>query len=168
MRQRPTEGQAPADARVEDPSKRDRGDPRARSQTEDKSSTPAQDDAQVEEEAPEEDEPAAAEAPDPDGTYEGTCDYLLGDGGAEGYRFIADAKMVNTGNIGTVNDIKAVWYLGGGGKIVKEKTVRTNANTTKRVGFDFPASSDDIDRHQSVEGDCKVVVTIVDTFGAVK
>lgn len=108
-------------------------------------------------------------SPDPEGKYTSDCDYVLGDftETMHGYRFVADAKLHNTGNVGTVDKVKAVWFLAGGGKVVRSKTVRLHVHRSKRVGFTVPASQDQIDRYQSQSGynNCKVRVTMIDTFG---
>lgn len=109
--------------------------------------------------------------PEPDNEFSFTCDYVLGDfteNSKSGYRFLADAELDNTGNIGTVTKITATWYLGGGDKIVKSKTVKVPTGAAgQRVGFTVPATQDQIDRHQSLDGDntCKVEATLTDTFG---
>lgn len=112
---------------------------------------------------------APAADPSPDGTFEDSCDYVLGDftsNTTHGFRFIADATLTNTGNIGTIDVVKAVWFQGGGAKVVKTKTVKLPKGATRRVGFSVPVSQDQIDLIQSLNGDdCKVTVTMVDTFG---
>jgi hypothetical protein len=115
--------------------------------------------------------PEPGPTPEPDGTYTSSCDYVLGDFTEHtktGFRFIAEAKLQNTGNIGTVLRVKAVWYLSGGGKVKRTKTVRLRPGHTKRAGFTVPVGSDEIDRYQALGyGDdrCKVKAAMVDTFG---
>lgn len=144
---------------VEDPNaQKINASPSATTKTEDPSS----------DQTAEEVDPPAAD-PSPDGTYEDSCDYVLGDfteNTTKGFRFIADATLTNTGNIGTINVVKAVWFLGGGDKLVKTKKVKLPQGATRRVGFSVPVNSDQIDLIQSLSGDdCKVTVTMVDTFG---
>lgn len=142
----------------------------------------ATDDEPTSEEAPEvEEEPEVepeepeepAVAPDPDGTIEYSCDYLLGDfteNPDSGYRFIADGTVENTGNIGVRVKATARWLLAGGGAVKDSKEVSIPYGRTKRISFSVGATSDEIDRHQSLGGTqtgegCKVGVTILDTFG---
>ena len=111
--------------------------------------------------------PPAAE---PDGTFTSNCDYILGDFTnytKSGFRFVADAKLHNTGNVGTIDEVKAIWYQAGGGKIVETKKVRSRPGQTVRVGITKPVGQDQIDLIQSLDyGDeCKVKVTMIDTFG---
>lgn len=113
-------------------------------------------------------------SPEPDGTYRSSCDYLLGDHTSysqSGYRFVGDASMHNTGNIGTVNEVKAIWFLAGGGKIEETRKVRVPAGKRKRVGITKPIGGDEIDLHQSLGYNtktCKVTVSILDTYGEVQ
>lgn len=109
---------------------------------------------------------------DPDGTYESSCDYVLGDFSENprtGYRFVADVSMKNTGNIGLVNRVKATWYLSGGGKVVETKEVKVKAGRSKRVGITVPITNDQLDLHQSLGYNtetCRVRVAMIDTFGS--
>ncbi len=73
-----------------------------------------------EEAAPaEEPDPEPAAQPDPEGSIEGTYDYVLGDFTLteSGYRFVADATVINEGNVGIEVKAMAVWFLSGGDKI---------------------------------------------------
>ncbi len=108
--------------------------------------------------------------PNPDGTFSSSCDYLLGDFGDGDYRFVASAKMKNTGNIGIVVKAVAKWEQIGGGPIKDDTEVRVKTRSSRTVHFDVPATSDQIDRHQSLNGfnNCSVKLTIVDTFGKVR
>ena len=115
-------------------------------------------------------EPSPEPSPDPEGTYTDSCDYLLGDFSnytKTGFRFVADAKVKNTGNIGTVNEVTATWFQAGGKKIVMTKTVRLEPGLQRRVGFPKLVGQDEIDLIQALNGgdQCKVKVTMVDTFG---
>lgn len=114
-------------------------------------------------------------APDPEGTFESNCTYQLGDFSnytPRGYRFTADARMHNTGNIGTVNKITVVWHLSGGGKVTKAKTAKVAAGTNKLVSISVPTDSNKIDAYQDLDNSignaCKVTVAMVDTFGEVQ
>jgi len=107
--------------------------------------------------------------PAPDGTFTSSCTYVLGDftQTKDGYRFLADAQLENTGNIGTVDKVTATWLLAGGEKITKHKTVRVKPGKSKQVGLSRVASIDEIDRHQAMNAGekCSVDVTMIDTFG---
>lgn len=117
----------------------------------------------------------AALDPDPEGTYESNCSYQLGDFSnytSHGYRFTADARMHNTGNIGTVNKITVVWHLSGGGKVTKTTTAKVAAGTHKLVSISVPTDGDKIGAYQDLDNSignaCKVTVAMVDTFGEVQ
>lgn len=132
----------------------------------------ARDAATAASDEPTSDEPATDDyiAPKPDGTYTVSCDYLLGDftESATGFRFVADARLRNTGNVGTVTKVTARWFLAGGDEITDQKTVRMKPGTTRRVGFVHVATNDQIDLHQALGYSgktCTVKATIVDTLG---
>lgn len=114
-------------------------------------------------------ESEAPPAPAPDGTFTSSCTYVLGDftQTKDGYRFLAEAQLDNTGNIGTIDKVTATWLLAGGGKITKHKTVRIKPGKSKHVGLSRVASHDEIDRHQDMDAGekCSVDITMVDTFG---
>jgi len=116
-------------------------------------------------------EPEPEVEPSPDGTYSSSCDYLLGDFTEytpKGFRFVADATLHNTGNIGTVTKVTAIWFQAGGGKITESKTVKVKAGHNKRVGFLKQVGGDEIDLIQAIDGkQCRVAAAIVDTFGPV-
>lgn len=114
-------------------------------------------------------------APDPEGTFESNCSYQLGDFSnytSRGYRFTADARMHNTGNIGTANKITVVWHLSGGGKVTETKTAKVAAGTHKLVSITVPTDGDKIGAYQDLDNSlgnaCKVTVAMVDTFGKVQ
>ena len=83
----------------------------------------------------------------------------------QGYRFIAGGTLRNTGNVGIVARVRAAWEQLGSAPLREEKMVRVARGKTKRVSFTVLASQDHIDLHQSAEGNCRVNVQIVDTFG---
>jgi hypothetical protein len=122
---------------------------------------------------PEDPEPVIEETatPEPDVEFQFSCDYVLGDfteNPDSGYRFIADANLNNVGNVGAVTKVTATWYLSGGDKVTKSKTVKIAYGVAdKRIGFSVPATQDEIDRHQSATGEtCKIGATVTDTYGA--
>ena len=118
-------------------------------------------------------EPLAAEPPppppDPDADYTSNCDYTLGDfsESASGYRFLADARIRNTGNIGIVLRVRAAWDQIAAPPIREEKTVRLRPGQGRQVNFVRVVSQNELDLHQSVEQfpKCRVKATIIDTFG---
>lgn len=115
-----------------------------------------------------EDQPKKA-GPDPDGTYDGTCDYLLGDftEGPGGYKLIAGGTVENTGNIGIVAVVRAEWTMLGSSPITKTRRVRLRPGASREVQMNVPATQSQIDQHQSAQAKCKSDVEIVDTFGRV-
>ena len=121
----------------------------------------------VEEEEPEP-PPAVAE---PDGTFTHSCTYVLGDfsESPSGYRFLGDAKLTNTGNVEFVADATATWFLAGGDKVTVEKEVKVPYGESKKIGFKYVASQDELTRHQDYSlannKACAVRVKITDSFG---
>ncbi len=114
--------------------------------------------------------PDAPPVADPSGTYSHSCDYVLGDfsdNTASGYRFVAQAVIRNTGNIGTVDTVTARWFQAGGKPVVGSKTVQVKAGASKRVGLTEQVSQNEIDLIQSLGygENCAVKVTIGGTFG---
>lgn len=108
-------------------------------------------------------------APNPDASYSSNCTYLLGDfsTGPSGFRFVADAQVTNTGNIGVVAELRASWRQAGGTSIKMTKRVKVPYAQSRDVGVVKRVTRDQIDQIQSVSGDdCTAVVAVVDTFGA--
>jgi hypothetical protein len=106
----------------------------------------------------------------PAGTYSHSCDYVLGDfseNTASGFRFVAQAVIHNTGNIGTVDLVTARWFQAGTSPVVATKTVQVKAGASKRVGLTEQVSQNEIDLIQSLgyDSNCAVKVSIGDTFG---
>lgn len=132
---------------------------------------PPVDPADVFEKAPVSSPPAppreAAVVPKPKGKFDSVCDYLLGDftESRSGYRFVADATLKNTGNVGLVVRVVASWDQIGGGPVRARKQARVRTGATRKVGFIVVATSDQINRHQSAGSGCRVRATIIDTFG---
>lgn len=101
--------------------------------------------------------------PDPEASVESNCDYLLDfDSGS---KFIAGGTITNTGNIGVVVRFSASWTLLGSTPVRAEKRVRIRPGQEREVQLARPASTSQIDAHQSADGKCKADGTIVDTFG---
>jgi hypothetical protein len=106
--------------------------------------------------------------PDPDADYTSVCDYLLGDfsdNTRTGYRFVADADITNTGNIGIVVRVNVSWRQIGTNPVKASKTAKIKVGSSKTVHITEPATGDEILAHQSADSRCKVAVLIVDTFG---
>jgi hypothetical protein len=116
-------------------------------------------------------EPTLEEEPEPDADYTSSCDYLLGDfsESGSGYRFVADARLKNVGNIGVEVKVVATWDLAGGQRVKAVKTVQLPEGKSKRVGFVEVATQDQIDAHQSLgfeQENCRVRATLTDTLGS--
>jgi hypothetical protein len=106
--------------------------------------------------------------PNPDGTFAGTCDYLLGDfseGTESGYKLVAGGDAKNTGNIGIVARLDAKWDQLGSEPVTASKTVRLQPGQTKDINVSVLATQGQIDAHQSANGDCDTELTIVSSFG---
>lgn len=109
--------------------------------------------------------------PRPDGRFDITCDYLLGDfteGTEAGYKFVAGGSVRNTGNIGIVVRVRVRWQQLGTNPILEERTIRLRPGRQKRLNITRLASQNEIDAHQSANADCAAAVKIVDTFGRVR
>lgn len=114
-------------------------------------------------------EPRHRETPEPDGEYTTTCDYVLGDFNdlsENGFRFVAGGRLRNTGNVGIKIRFTATWEQLGQEPIRESKTIRLARGKSRRVSITVPATGDQIDLHQSADGDCRTHVTMVDTFGS--
>jgi hypothetical protein len=107
------------------------------------------------------------EAPNPDGTFTTRCDYQLGDftESESGYRFVAGGTLKNTGNVGIVAKFKATWQILGTSPVVETRTIRLKPGRSRQVQVTRVATQNEIDGHQSADGECKTTVNIVDSFG---
>lgn len=106
--------------------------------------------------------------PEPDGTFSLNCDYLLGDfseGTSTGYRLIAGGPLKSTGNIGLVVEAKAKWQILGSAPIVETEKLRLAVDEQRTVKFSVPITQDQVDAHQSADGQCSSNAEIVDVFG---
>jgi len=108
-------------------------------------------------------------APDPKASYTKSCDYLLGDfsESMSGFRFVANAKIRKTGNVGIVVEVTATWGQLGTAPIKVVKTTKIAVGSSKTVQITKVATSNQIDLQQaggSGQG-CNVKATISDTFG---
>lgn len=108
----------------------------------------------------------------PKGDYNLKCDYVLGDfdsaDPAKGFRFIGGGTVSNEGNIGIRVRVTFRWDQLGAAAIVKSKTYRLPVGRERDVNVTVPATGDQIDLHQSAEGDCSARAKIVGRFGEVR
>ena len=122
--------------------------------------------------APSSPPPAAAPAPNPQGTYSGSCNYLLGSSPATGTAVaVGEIDLTNTGNIGEVTKARITWPQEGFAPLRETRTVHVAAGTTKRVSFSMPLSSNQISAlqawqtgHNYADG-CTYRATITGTYG---
>jgi len=116
--------------------------------------------------------PAPPPAPNPDGTFEGSCDYTLSDSLYGTDYLVGEVDLANTGNIGTVVKVKISWPQLGYSPITATKTVRTHPGQHKPVRFHLPAEGNTIDLLQSWQENhdfkdgCHYRATMVSTFGS--
>lgn len=118
-------------------------------------------DAPVQDQSPSNDKQAKPKA-----EYDLTCDYVLGDFNesgdpTKGFRFLGGGTIRNTGNVGIRVRATFRWKQLGAAPIVKRKTFRVPAGREKDVNLTVPATPDQIDLHQSAEGDCTARAAIV-------
>lgn len=114
----------------------------------------------------------AAVVPSPDGTFQGSCDYSLGDSPATGTaQAIGDVDAVNTGNIGIVVKLTITWPQEGFAPLKLSKTVRVPQGGDVDMQFHRPLSGDQVDRLQSYQSGhgyddgCTYRGEMTDTFG---
>jgi hypothetical protein len=107
------------------------------------------------------------ESPDPKLKFVTNCDSPLGDD-LDKYSFVADGKLTNTGNIGIIVKFKAEWKLLGSDPVTTAKTVRIKPGRDKDVQVSLPVTGEQIDAHQSADGECETDVEIVNVFGNVE
>lgn len=111
-------------------------------------------------------------SPNPDGTFNSSCDILLASDINSPSYFIGAAKMRNTGNVGIVVRVKAVWDQTSTSNVTSTKIVHMPVGSHHTTKFRVPATLDQIDELQSspdydTDGGCKVHVSILDSYGAV-
>ncbi len=125
---------------------------------------------------PSEPETSAAPTPNPDGTYEGSCDYELVFDTFNGHDHMGDLNgevdLENTGNVGTVEKVTISWPQLGHAPIKLSKTIKIGYGQSKTVQFTRAATTSEIDRLQSYQSThddtgCKYSGTLMDTFGTV-
>lgn len=132
----------------------------------------AQNTSEPAEEATPEPTPRVRETTDADGKFTSSCEEMLPDDiMSDAYRFVASAKMRNTGNVGIVVKVKARFDQVASANVTDEKTVNIPVGKSRTAKFSIPATSGQVDEYQASpdyfgDGDsCKVHVTITDTFG---
>lgn len=113
------------------------------------------------------------ETPKPNVRYTKSCDYELGnfeEDGSHGFRFIAQARLHNKGNVGTTVKVTASWVQVGQSPIKRTKTVHVKTGQSKSVNFLVPVGQDQIDNIQAdtdYNSECHVKATMTGTFGKV-
>jgi hypothetical protein len=112
--------------------------------------------------------------PNPDGTYRGSCDYILPDNFPGTYHAIGEIDTHNTGNIGTVIKAVITWPQEGSAPIRMARTVRTAVGSHKVIRFRKAITSSQIDllqswqEHHGLRDGCTYKVSMIDTFGSVQ
>lgn len=104
------------------------------------------------------------EPPDPQLEFVNNCDYR---DDLNEYSFVASGTLTNTGNIGIIVRFKAEWKLLGSDPVTTAKTVRIKPGRDKDVQVSQPVTGEQIDAHQSADGECETDVEIVNVFGNV-
>jgi hypothetical protein len=116
---------------------------------------------------------APAPIPSPDGTFQGACDYTLGDNPSGGTAVATgDVDVTNTGNIGGVFTVSISWPQQGYDPLKMTKTVKIPAGGENDVQFHMPLTGTQLDNLQNYQtghdfdSGCKYDATITDTYGA--
>jgi hypothetical protein len=115
-------------------------------------------------------------APNPEGKYQGSCDYTLSSNIYGKDHLIGEIDIHNTGNIGTIDHVRITWPQEGYAPIVATRTVRTKPGEHLAVRFHIPVSSSGnvITQLQSwqeshgMRNGCTYKVTETGTFGIVQ
>ena len=110
--------------------------------------------------------------PSPNGTYQGSCNYTLGNNPAGGSAVATgDVQVTNTGNIGTVVRVKITWPQQGYAPLAMAKRIRLAAGGSQDVQFHMPLTYDQISNLQNwqtghnYQDGCTYKATIMSTFG---
>jgi hypothetical protein len=121
--------------------------------------------------------PPPAPAASPDGTYQGACDYTLGDdpAGSPGTAVATgDIQVTNTGNIGTVDRLRITWPQQGYSPLVMHKTIRLAAGASEDVQFHRHLTSTELDNLQNWQtghnynDGCTYNTAMISEFGSVQ
>jgi hypothetical protein len=117
-------------------------------------------------------------AANPDGTYQGSCDYILGDDPVGGFgpgtaKLIGEIDLANTGNVGVIVRTRITWPQEGAAPITARKTVHLPNGADKVVRFSVPMTGDQVDllqswqeRHGFKDG-CTYHAAFTSTYGQV-
>ena len=118
-----------------------------------------------------------APTPSPDGKYTGSCDYTLSSNfSGTGYdHLIGEIDLHNTGNVGTVVNVRITWPQEGYAPIEAKRTVKTKPGEHLAVRFHIPVATSGnvitlLQSWQSNHNDnsgCTFKATITGTFGSV-
>jgi hypothetical protein len=110
-------------------------------------------------------------APNPSGTYRGSCDYTLPDNFPGKYHLVGEVDLHNDGNIGTTDHVVISWPQEGAQPVTASKNVRSDAGARSVVRFRMTVSQSVIDslqswqtRHGFKDG-CTYKVAMTGTFG---
>jgi len=116
--------------------------------------------------------------PQPDGTYEYSCDQDLGADIYSPTYLTGEVDLNNTGNVGLIDRVTFRWHQEAYPDIVMRKTVRLKAGHARVVRFRYYAGTFDtatapLDRNTSWEDShagqgCHARVTYTSTFGPVE
>ena len=108
----------------------------------------------------------------PNGTYQGACDYTLGDNPVGGTAVATgDVQVTNTGNIGTIVRVKITWPQQGYPSLAMTRKIRLTAGASQDVQFHMPLTNDQISNLQNwqtghnYQDGCTYKATIMRTFG---
>lgn len=116
---------------------------------------------------------APAAVAHPSGTFQGNCDYTLGDnpaGSPSTAVATGDILVVNTGNIGTKDKLTITWPQEGFSPLSSTKTVKVAAGQQLDVQFNHPMTSDEVDNLQNYQTNhtdtgCTYQGAMISTFG---
>ncbi len=110
--------------------------------------------------------------PSPNGTYQGACNYTLGNNPVGGTAVATgDVQVSNTGNIGTIVKVKITWPQQGYAPLAMTKKIRLAAGASQDVQFHMPLTNDQINNLQNwqtghnYQDGCTYKSTIMSTFG---
>ena len=115
--------------------------------------------------------PPAHPYPSPDGTYQGACDYTLGNDPANGTAVATgDIQTTNTGNIGIVIKLTLTWPQQGYSPLSETKTVSVPDGGSMDVQFNMQLTYDQLSNLQNwqsghTDTGCTYTGTITGTFG---
>ena len=108
----------------------------------------------------------------PNGTYQGACDYTLGNNPVGGTAVATgDVQVTNTGNIGTIVRVKITWPQQGYPSLAMTRKIRLTAGASQDVQFHMPLTNDQISNLQNwqtghnYQDGCTYKATIMRTFG---